>query len=76
MVIITISVPAAILIATAGGIWIYRDATARKMETADMWAVGFFIGFFLLPILGGILVLVYYFRERQPRYPNPTITPR
>lgn len=75
MVSITLSIPAAILIAAGGSVWIYQDATKREMSTADMWAVGFFVGFFILPILGGILVLVYYFQKRQPRYPSPTATP-
>ena len=71
MVSITLSLPVAILIAVGGGIWIYKDATKRGMSTADMWAVGFFI----IPILGGVLVLVYYFQKRQPRYPDPTTAP-
>jgi hypothetical protein len=74
MVSITLSLPVAILIAIGGAIWIYEDATKRGMGTADMWAVGYFVGFFILPILGGILVLAYYFQKRQPRYPEPTVT--
>jgi len=75
MVSIMLSLPAATLIAVGGGIWIYNDATKREMSTADMWAVGFFVGFFIFPIVGGALVLAYYFQKRQPRYPGPTPTP-
>ena len=76
MISISLSVPVAILIAAGGALWIYRDATTRGMDTADMWAVGLFIGFFFLPIVGGVLVLVYYLGKRRPRYPKPTPTPR
>lgn len=76
MISISLSVPAAILIATGGALWIYRDATTRGMDTADMWAVGFFVGFFILPIIGGVLVFAYYLEKRRPRYPKPTPTAR
>ncbi len=76
MISISLSVPAAILIAAGGGLWIYKDATTRGMDTADMWAVGFFIGFFILPIVGGVLVFAYYLQKRQPRFPNPTVATR
>ena len=56
---ITLSISAAFLLAIGGAIWIYTDATKGAMDTADMWAVGFFVGFFILPVLGGILVLLY-----------------
>lgn len=78
MVQITIALPVsvAVLIAAGGCLWLYMDATNRGMDTADMWAVGFFVGFFLLPIIGGVLVLLYYWQKRQPRYPDPTIATR
>jgi hypothetical protein len=41
------------------------------MDTADMWAVGFLVAFLLLPIIGGIFVLLYYFLQRPPQYPDP-----
>jgi hypothetical protein len=70
---IALSTSAALLIAAGGGFWVYQDATDRRMDTADMWAVGFVVGFLLLPILGGVLVLLYYLQKRQPRYPEPTV---
>jgi hypothetical protein len=70
---IALSTSAALLIAAGGGLWVYQDATDRRMDTADMWAVGFVVGFLLLPILGGVLVLLYYLQKRQPRYPEPTV---
>ena len=63
------------LVAALGGIWIYQDARNRGMDTADMWAVGFFVGFFLLPIVGGILVFAYYLQKRDPEFPQPGGTP-
>ncbi len=76
MISISLSVPAAILIATGGALWIYRDATTRGMDTADMWAVGFFVGFFILPIIGGVLVFAYYLKKRRPQSPTPTAATR
>lgn len=75
---LTISFPlsVAVLVAAGGSLWVYTDASDRGMETADMWAVGFALGFFLLPILGGILVLAYYLQKRPPRYPDPTSAPQ
>lgn len=58
-----IAVPLALL----GAVWIYRDATERRMDTADMWAVGFFVAFFFPPIIGGILVYAFYLRKRKGR---------
>lgn len=52
-------------LALFGALWMYRDAKSRKMDTADMWAVGFFVAFFLLPFLGGILVFAFYLRKRN-----------
>lgn len=75
MVQLTIALPTsiAVLVAIGGSVWLYEDATSRGMETADMWAVGFFVAFFLLPIVGGVLVLMYYSQKRQPRHPDATI---
>lgn len=74
-IMVTLPLSIAVLVATAGSFWFYRDATDREMDTADMWAVGFFVAFFVLPLIGGLLVLVYYFQKRQPRYPGPTEAP-
>lgn len=72
MVSITIHLPlsVAVIFAAVGSWWLYTDASNRGMDTADMWAVGFFVGFFLLPIIGGLLVLAYYFHKRRPQYPE------
>lgn len=59
-IMVTLPLSIAVLVATAGSFWFYRDATDREMDTADMWAVGFFVAFFVLPLIGGLLVLVYY----------------
>lgn len=77
MIRVTIALPTAIavLIAVGGSLWLYTDATDRGMETADMWAVGFFVAFFLLPILGGVLVLLYYRQKRPPNRVAPTGVP-
>lgn len=45
------------------------------METADMWAVGFFVGFFVIPIIGGVAVYVYYIKERNRQGPVPADVP-
>jgi MFS-type transporter involved in bile tolerance (Atg22 family) len=70
-VAISVSGPFALVLAALGAVWIYQDATKREMETADMWAVGFFVGFFLPPLIGAVAVFVYYIQKREPRYPNP-----
>ena len=77
MVSLTVHLPLsiAVLFAAAGSIWVYHDATSRNMDTADMWAVGLFVAFFLLPILGGLAVLFYYLQKRKPRYPRPDVAP-
>ncbi|WP_390184405.1 hypothetical protein [Haladaptatus pallidirubidus] len=51
-----LAVPPALL----GAAWMYRDASRRRIETADMWAVGFFVGFFIPPFIGAIAVYVFY----------------
>jgi len=74
MVSITISLSfsMAIILGSGGALWLYIDASDRGMDTADMWAVGFLVAFLLLPIIGGIFVLLYYSQKRPPRYPDPT----
>ncbi|WP_332899116.1 hypothetical protein [Haladaptatus sp. CMSO5] len=64
---IHISGPFALAIALIGAILIYRDGKRRGMDTADMWAVGFFVGFFIPPLIGAVVVLVFYFQKRKPR---------
>ncbi len=54
---------------------IYRDGKRRGMEAADMWAVGFFVAFFLLPLVGGIVVATLYLREREPPGSQPYPVP-
>lgn len=63
-----VAVPLALL----GAALIYRDARSRRMDAADMWAVGFFVGFFLLPLIGGVVVLAFYLQNRAPRRGSPT----
>lgn len=73
---IQIGGPFAILLGVVGAILIYRDAKARGMDTADMWAVGFFVGVFIPPIIGAVLVVAFYLRKRQPRRGYPTAARR
>lgn len=73
---IQLSGPAALLIAGLGALWIYQDATARRMDTADMWAVGFAVGFFIPPLIGAVAVLVYYFQKRNRRPGEPVRSPQ
>lgn len=77
MVQLTLTLPlsVAVIFAAVGAGWIYHDASTRNMDTADMWAVGFFVAFFIVPILGGLAVLFYYFQKRDPEYPQPEMTP-
>ena len=70
MLSIQLSLPAAIIIVCLGGYWIYQDARKRRMDTADMWAVGFGVGFFLLPIIGGVAVFFYYLHRRNEGGPG------
>lgn len=69
MVSINITLPWAVAIPLAllGAAWIYKDATERGMDTADMWAVGFFVAFFVPPIIGGVIVFAIYLRKRERR---------
>ncbi|MCO8246026.1 hypothetical protein [Haladaptatus sp. AB643] len=45
------------------------------METADMWAVGMFLAFFIPPIIGAIIVYAFYLRKRKPRRGHPYAVP-
>lgn len=65
MVSIEISGPLALIIGLGGAIWIYIDGQRRNVETADMWAVGFFVGMFIPPIVGAVVVGILYFRRRD-----------
>ena len=67
MVEITIPALIALPLALLGAAWIYRDARDRRMDTADMWAVGFVVGFLLVPVLGGLAVLAFYLGRRKRR---------
>ncbi|RBI59463.1 hypothetical protein DMJ13_22915 [halophilic archaeon] len=62
---IRLSLSAGILIGLLGAVWIFKDASDHNIDSAVDWAVGFFVAFFLLPILGGIVVLVVYLRRRN-----------
>ncbi|SIR31666.1 hypothetical protein SAMN05421858_2225 [Haladaptatus litoreus] len=67
MVEITMSVYLAVPLALLGSAWIYHDAKKREMDTADMWAVGFFVGFFVPPFIGAIAVYAFYLQKRNRR---------
>ena len=73
---IQIGGPLALLLAVVGAILLYRDAKARGMDTADMWAVGFFVGVFIPPIVGAVAVVAFYLQKRQPRRGYPTTARR
>jgi Na+-driven multidrug efflux pump len=66
-----LAIPLAVLLAA----WVYRDAKRRWMDTADMWAVGMFIGFFVPPFIGAILVYAFYLRKRNRRRGGPYAVP-
>jgi hypothetical protein len=72
MVGIEISGMLAVIIGLLGGGWIYLDGRQRKMEAADMWAVGFFVGMFIPPIIGAVVVGMLYLQKRDRRPPNTT----
>lgn len=75
MVQIYISWPLALILGAIGGYMIYKDAKDRGMETADIWAVAFFGGMFIPPILGSIIVTGIYLYKRNPRKPKQTKVP-
>jgi hypothetical protein len=65
MVGIYVSGPLALLIAVGGALWIYLDGRKRRLDTADMWAVGFFVGMFIPPLIGAAVVGVLYLQRRD-----------
>lgn len=71
MVGIEISGSLAVLIGLLGAIWIYLDGRKRNMDTADMWAVGFFVGMFIPPIIGAVVVGTLYSQKRNRGRGNP-----
>ena len=70
MVGIEMSGMLAVFLGLLGAGWIYLDGRKRSIETADMWAVGFFVGMFIPPIIGAVVVGVLYLRNRNPRQGN------
>lgn len=70
MVGIQISGGLALLLGALGAGWIYVDGRKRGMETADMWAVGFFLGMFIPPIIGAVVVGMLYLQNRNRRGGN------
>ncbi|MCO8265675.1 MULTISPECIES: hypothetical protein [unclassified Haloferax] len=75
MVSIELGGPLLLAAAVLGAAWLYRDAKRRAMDTADMWAVGFFVAFVLLPVLGGLAVFVFYLQNRNRRRGSPVTVP-
>ncbi|RRJ29987.1 hypothetical protein [Halocatena pleomorpha] len=67
MVGIEISGELALLIGLLGAVWIYYDGQSHNMQTADMWAVGFFLGMFIPPIIGAVIVMILYLQKRNRR---------
>ncbi|MBP1955641.1 hypothetical protein J2752_002570 [Halarchaeum rubridurum] len=62
---VEISGKLAVFIGLFGAAWIYFDGRNQNIETADMWAVGFFIGMFIPPIIGAVVVSVLYLQKRK-----------
>ncbi len=71
MVGIEISGMLAVVIGLLGGGWIYLDGRQRNMDTADMWAVGFFLGMFIPPIIGAVVVGTLYLQRRNRNRGQP-----
>lgn len=71
MVGIQISGGLALVLAILGASWIYVDGRKRQMDTADMWAVGFFVGMFIPPIIGAVVVGMLYLQTRNQRGGKP-----
>jgi len=65
MVVIEISGALALVLGLLGAGWIYVDGRERKMDTADMWAVAFFVGMFIPPIIGAVVVATLYLDRRN-----------
>lgn len=76
MVGIEISGTFAVLIGLLGAVWIYVDGRKRNKDTADMWAVGFFVGMFIPPIIGAVVVGTLYFQKRNRGRGNPRLVRR
>jgi hypothetical protein len=77
MVGIYVSGQLALLLGVLGALWIYLDGRKHRIETADMWAVGFFVGMFIPPILGAVVVAVLYVQKRNDgRRQRPLRHPR
>ncbi|WP_340100858.1 hypothetical protein [Salinibaculum salinum] len=72
MVGIHVSGQLAVALGIAGALWIYVDGRRRGMDTADMWAVGFFIGMFVPPLIGAVVVGVMYLQKRNRTRENPS----
>lgn len=70
MISIHLSTTVAIAIGLFGGLWIYTDGRRRRIETADMYAVGFFVGMFIPPLIGAVVVAFLYLRRRNQRGGN------
>lgn len=71
MVQIVLSWPLAILLGLLGAAWIYSDGQKRNMESPSVWAIGFFVGMFIPPIIGAVIVGVSYLWKRKPRRGSP-----
>lgn len=71
---IEISGAVAVFLGALGAVWIYLDSREQGIETADMWATGFFIGMFIPPIIGAVIVGVLYIQKRNPRKGIPHLT--
>lgn len=65
MVSIHLSTTLALAIGMLGSVWIYTDGRGRNIDSADMYAVGFFVGMFIPPILGAVIVAVLYLQKRK-----------
>lgn len=65
MVSIELSGQLAVLLGLLGSGWIFLDGRRRELETADMWAVAFFVGMFIPPIIGAVVVGVLYLQQRD-----------
>ena len=78
MLELTLHLPVAVgvVLGLLGAVLIYRDAQKWRMESPDLWASGFFIAFLALPIVGGLIVLVFYFQKRNRNGPRPHTIPR